>query len=36
MVNGSKTYGNDNVSEKLKAGKTYGSDRERNIDFEKD
>ncbi|KRZ83210.1 hypothetical protein T08_10769 [Trichinella sp. T8] len=25
MVNGSKTYGNDNVSEKLKAGKTYGS-----------
>ncbi|KRX38885.1 hypothetical protein T05_13020, partial [Trichinella murrelli] len=25
MVNGSKTYGNDNVSEKLKAGKTNGS-----------
>ncbi|KRX72096.1 hypothetical protein T06_11239 [Trichinella sp. T6] len=25
VVNGSKTYGNDNVSEKLKAGKTNGS-----------
>ncbi|KRY04552.1 hypothetical protein T12_11511 [Trichinella patagoniensis] len=25
MVNGSKTYGNDNVSEKLKAVKTNGS-----------
>ncbi|KRX34055.1 hypothetical protein T09_639 [Trichinella sp. T9] len=25
MVNGSKTYGNDNVSEKLKAGKANGS-----------
>ncbi|KAL1246127.1 Acid-sensing ion channel 1A [Trichinella spiralis] len=28
VVNGSKTYGNDNVSEKLKAGKTNGSDVE--------
>ncbi|OUC40539.1 hypothetical protein D917_03992, partial [Trichinella nativa] len=30
VVNGSKTYGNDNASEKLKAGKTNGS----GVEFE--